>query len=349
MERSVLERNQERMPHDAAPCGGPGTEAQAGERAVREQPELLVDGTATIAGWSAGARAVLGWRDDEAIGRPLARLIADRSAAEVGRLIGDVVAGIPAEPEMLVFRTKDGPAVPLLLRAATRLHRGSAVAVVVTLAHAGLTGWGVAEHDDLDLEQMAAIGTWEWSFRSGRMTWSRQLVELHGEPAEPPESGLRRLLAAAHPDDRPELWRLLQRAALGGTPVSAGYRLLRADGGLRHAHLHAEVHCDADGVATALVGYVQDMTARLPLEDAVERGPEAAQQADAALARQLGARQREVLALLADGLGTSEIAARLFLSESTVKWHVKKILRALHAANRAEAVARYLRATTAVR
>lgn len=349
MERSALERNEERIPPGADPCANAVAAASACERAAHGQPELLVDDTATIAGWSAGARALLGWREEEAIGRPLARLIADRSAAEVGRLIGDVLAGTPAEPEMLVCRTKDGPAIPLLLRATTRLHRGSADAVVVTLAYAGLTGWGVAEHDDIDLEQMAAIGTWAWSFRSGRMTWSRQLVELHGEPAEPAEEGLRHLLAAAHPDDRPELWRLLQRAALEGTPVSTGYRLLRADGGLRHAHLHAEVHCDADGVATALVGYVQDVTALLPLPHAAERAPEAPQPADAALARQLGARQHEVLALLADGLGTTEIAARLFLSESTVKWHVKKILRALHAANRAEAVARYLRATTAAR
>ncbi|MGZ3429665.1 MAG: LuxR C-terminal-related transcriptional regulator, partial [Polyangia bacterium] len=34
----------------------------------------------------------------------------------------------------------------------------------------------------------------------------------------------------------------------------------------------------------------------------------------------------------------------LFLSEDTVKWHVRKILRALGVANRAQAVARYLSA-----
>ena len=56
----------------------------------------------------------------------------------------------------------------------------------------------------------------------------------------------------------------------------------------------------------------------------------------------LSTRQHEILALVADGQSNAEIAARLFVSESTVKWHVRQILRALGVSNRAQAVARYL-------
>ena len=38
-----------------------------------------------------------------------------------------------------------------------------------------------------------------------------------------------------------------------------------------------------------------------------------------------------------------EVAARLYLSEATVKWHVRQILRKLGVSNRSEAVARYVR------
>ena len=55
----------------------------------------------------------------------------------------------------------------------------------------------------------------------------------------------------------------------------------------------------------------------------------------------LTSREREILALLATGATNLSIAARLFVSESTVKSHVKRILRKLPAANRAEAVYRY--------
>jgi DNA-binding NarL/FixJ family response regulator len=50
-------------------------------------------------------------------------------------------------------------------------------------------------------------------------------------------------------------------------------------------------------------------------------------------------RQREVLALVADGLGTAAIAKRLWLSPHTVRNHVDAILRTLDVHSRLEAVA----------
>jgi len=52
-------------------------------------------------------------------------------------------------------------------------------------------------------------------------------------------------------------------------------------------------------------------------------------------------REQLVLEHLARGLGNKQIGARLGISERTVKFHVNSILRKLHVANRAEAVARY--------
>jgi NarL family two-component system response regulator LiaR len=52
----------------------------------------------------------------------------------------------------------------------------------------------------------------------------------------------------------------------------------------------------------------------------------------------LTGREREVLALMSQGLTNAEIAERLTVSESTVKFHVRGILSKLNAANRAEAV-----------
>ena len=59
---------------------------------------------------------------------------------------------------------------------------------------------------------------------------------------------------------------------------------------------------------------------------------------------QLSPREKEVLNLLAEGLGVSAIARRLFISESTAKTHISKIYDKLGAANRAQAIMNALRA-----
>jgi two-component system, NarL family, response regulator YdfI len=56
------------------------------------------------------------------------------------------------------------------------------------------------------------------------------------------------------------------------------------------------------------------------------------------LAEPLTPREKEVLRLLASGLGNKEIAAKLKISEHTAKFHVASILGKLGAASRAEAV-----------
>jgi len=53
----------------------------------------------------------------------------------------------------------------------------------------------------------------------------------------------------------------------------------------------------------------------------------------------LSAREAEVLQLLGGGLTNTEIANRLFISESTVRTHLHRLLDKLHLKNRAEAIA----------
>ncbi len=77
------------------------------------------------------------------------------------------------------------------------------------------------------------------------------------------------------------------------------------------------------------------------------RPPSAPQPGFAALpdepAPALTAREIEVLAAVADGLGNKAVARRLGISPHTVKFHIESLFRKLDAATRAEAVAKGLR------
>jgi len=92
--------------------------------------------------------------------------------------------------------------------------------------------------------------------------------------------------------------------------------------------LAAALHAAASGL---IVQFPEYAIAGLPKPSAASRVLEE-------LAEPLTPREREVLQMLAGGLGNKEIAARMNISEHTVKFHVGSILGKLGAGSRTEAV-----------
>jgi DNA-binding CsgD family transcriptional regulator len=101
--------------------------------------------------------------------------------------------------------------------------------------------------------------------------------------------------------------------------------------------------------AEARTGELSDSAIDLSAERAEEKDRGAATPAmlteDGSLGAHLTGREVDVLRLMADGMTNDEIARALFVSQGTVKFHVKNILRKMQAANRADASSRYLRLT----
>lgn len=96
-------------------------------------------------------------------------------------------------------------------------------------------------------------------------------------------------------------------------------------------HLAAAVRMVRSGDALLAPAITRRLVERFARRDA----------ADAAIHRDLAAltpRELEVMGLLAQGLSNAEIAARLHLSEATVKTHVARILAKLGLRDRAQAV-----------
>ncbi len=91
-----------------------------------------------------------------------------------------------------------------------------------------------------------------------------------------------------------------------------------------------------DGVARGEAALSGEVARRLL--DRVRDGGRLDSGVPASIAEQLSAREVEVLLLLDEHLGTDEIARRLFISEHTVRSHVKSLLRKLGVSSRREAL-----------
>ncbi len=72
--------------------------------------------------------------------------------------------------------------------------------------------------------------------------------------------------------------------------------------------------------------------------DGGQQAASPARQAKDPLLEDLTPRENEMLGALAEGLSNAEIAHRYFLSEATVKTHVRRILTKLHLRDRVQAV-----------
>lgn len=206
-----------------------------------------------------------------------------------------------------------------------------------------------------EAERVARLGSWELDIPANRITCSEGLLDIYGISAEDfdehYELGNSRYV---HPDDRERVEAEMRKAIETGTPIDLECRIIRPDGHVRRLHSRAELIVDSEGRPLRLTGTAQDVTelhaaAEALHQTASDLGRRAAElrapgrpDRDADLTKRLSPRQIEILALIAEGLSNAEIASRLYLTESTVKWHVRKILRALGVSNRAQAVARYL-------
>jgi DNA-binding NarL/FixJ family response regulator len=115
---------------------------------------------------------------------------------------------------------------------------------------------------------------------------------------------------------------------------------------------HAERNLMARGQEAGAKGYMLKEAPHTTLIRAIDRLARGEEFVDPALAPSLlgveresllTAREREILQLLADGMSNAEVAKKLFISQETVKSHVRHILSKLEADTRTQAVAIALR------
>ena len=98
----------------------------------------------------------------------------------------------------------------------------------------------------------------------------------------------------------------------------------------------------AEQLARSPTGILDGERGDIPVLESDQQAPKAPWQSRSEVVSELTRREYEILQLMTKGATNRQIATWIFLSEGTVKWHVKNILQKFGVANRGQAVATYL-------
>jgi|GEM_PF-837547 len=204
----------------------------------------------------------------------------------------------------------------------------------------------------------AELGTWDIDLRSGEARYDERYLAIQGqvpgELAPTREAWLQRV----HPDDRPRVDAAIAAHERGDTRLyETEHRVRHKEGHWVWVQARGKVQRDADGRPVRAVGTHQDITDRkrvategaalLKQIEALIAGlgssagrapPPEARPASSGFQVRLTPRSREVLALLAAGLTSGEIAQRLSISKDTASTHRRNLLQKLGLRNKAELI-----------
>ena len=109
--------------------------------------------------------------------------------------------------------------------------------------------------------ESGGIGVWDFDVQTGQLSWDALMARLHGRPAQAMTGGYALWAEHLHPEDRAAAELAVQAALAGTTTFDGEFRVVWADGSVRHLRAAARVTRDAQGRALRMVGVNWDVTA----------------------------------------------------------------------------------------
>ena len=253
---------------------------------------IATDAQGRVTILNTGAQQLTGWKESDALGRPLedvfiivnelTRLPAHNPVHKV--LQEGVLTGL-ANHTVLVSR--DGREIPIDDSAAPiRTADGELTGVVMVFRD--ITGRRQSERERgalLQSTQMARaeaehasgqlrialesgrMGTWQYTMRTGAVTWSPGLEAIHGLPPGGFPGTFEAFRNEIHPDDRDRVLEAITEAVNRRREHHIEYRIIRGDGAVRWVEERGQLLVDDQGQPDRMLGVCSDITERKQTEE----------------------------------------------------------------------------------
>jgi PAS domain S-box-containing protein len=116
-------------------------------------------------------------------------------------------------------------------------------------------------------QRIAHLGSFERNLATNEIACSDEILRIFGINPQEFSGRMVELVKYIHPDDKEAVDRAIAESIEKKTACALDYRILRADGSVRHVHLQAETTYDGQGKAVLLAGTLHDATEQHSLEN----------------------------------------------------------------------------------
>src|SRR5439155_8198237 len=104
------------------------------------------------------------------------------------------------------------------------------------------------------------MGAWEWDMRTGKVTWSPSLEEIHGLKPGTFGGTFQDFERDIYPDDLESVLAHIKESLASGTGYHVVYRVKRGDGSMRWLEAFGKAILGAGGEPERMVGMCMDIT-----------------------------------------------------------------------------------------
>jgi PAS domain S-box-containing protein len=227
----------------------------------------------TITSWNAAAERIFGYSAEEMIGASILRIIPPELHQSEGQLLARIAEGEQLELSETTRIATDGRRLDLSVSISPiRDPQGRVIGVSSIMRDISERKRAqellAQSQERLQMALTAArMGTWRWEVAADTLTWDEGLERLYELPPGEKITGYRQFLARVHPEDRPFVEELVERALRGVGALDSEFRIVLPNGRIRWLADHGRVVRDAGGSVRSLTGICFDVTERKQVEE----------------------------------------------------------------------------------
>ena len=111
-------------------------------------------------------------------------------------------------------------------------------------------------------QRLTQSGSWAWNVHTGVRFWSQETFRIFGCDPERVKPTWSEILERVHPEDRPATVQQAEREAMLKEDSEFDFRIVLADGAIKHIHSIAHPVMDESGEIAEIVGTLMDVTRR---------------------------------------------------------------------------------------